>query len=181
MFSNAGYFDQGQTAEWCGELIDTSHATIRDLSARFDLPLDDLLAAQPTRSKETYFFAGRYYPKAQADVDFKALHQILNEDLRLAGYPTTVFQSTPQGRLLNRMSIYGALRVPEVWRWDGETLSVHLLTSRGTYRVSKRSKALPFLPLDEFRSFLMRNDLSETQLIRAFRTWVREHRDQWMK
>ena len=106
MFSNAGYFDQGQTAEWCGELIDTSHATIRDLSARFDLPLDDLLAAQPTRSKETYFFAGRYYPKAQADVDFKALHQILNEDLRLAGYPTTVFQSTPQGRLLNRMSIY---------------------------------------------------------------------------
>jgi Uma2 family endonuclease len=81
---------------------------------------------------------------------------------------------------LNRMSIYAALRVPEVWRWDGETLSVHLLTTRGAYRVSKCSKAFPFLPLDDLRAFLVRNDLSETQLIRAFRAWVREHREDWL-
>src|SRR5438094_1525262 len=38
---------------------------------------------------------------------------------------------------MNRMAIYAALRVPEVWRWDAETLSVHLLTARGTYRQSE--------------------------------------------
>lgn len=82
---------------------------------------------------------------------------------------------------LNRMSIYAALRVPEVWRWDGETLSIHLLTPRGTYRVSRRSKAFPFLPLDEFRAFLLRSDVSETRLISEFRAWVLESRDKWTK
>jgi len=77
---------------------------------------------------------------------------------------------------LNRMAIYAALRVPEVWRWDGESLSVHLLTARGTYRQSERSKAFPFLPLSEFAEFLKRTDLSETQLVRKFRMWVRKRK-----
>jgi Uma2 family endonuclease len=81
--------------------------------------------------------------------------------------------------MLDRMSIYAALRVPEVWRWDGDTLSVHLVTARGLYRLSKRSKTFPFLPLDEFTSFLGRSGLTQTQLIRAFRAWVREHREEW--
>src|ERR1051325_6897600 len=54
---------------------------------------------------------------------------------------------------MNRMSIYAALKVAEVWRWDGKTLTIHLLGARGTYRVSKRSRAFPFLPMDEFVSF----------------------------
>jgi hypothetical protein len=82
---------------------------------------------------------------------------------------------------LDRMEIYAALRVPEVWRWNGETLSVHLLGTRGTYRASKRSKAFPFLPLDDFASFLTRSDLTETKLKRAFRAWVRENRAVWEK
>jgi Uma2 family endonuclease len=80
---------------------------------------------------------------------------------------------------LDRMGIYGALKVPEVWRWDGETLSVHLLGARSAYRASKQSKAFPFLPLDEFASFLTRTDLSETKLIRAFRAWVQEKSSRW--
>jgi Uma2 family endonuclease len=82
---------------------------------------------------------------------------------------------------LNRMGIYATLKVPEVWRWDGETLTVHLLSSRGVYRVSKSSKAFPFLPMGDFAGFLTRTDLSETKLLRAFRTWVREHREEWGK
>src|SRR5262245_54714933 len=38
MFTNATYFDQRQVTEWCGELIDTDHATIRGLAKRFNLP-----------------------------------------------------------------------------------------------------------------------------------------------
>jgi Uma2 family endonuclease len=80
---------------------------------------------------------------------------------------------------LDRIGIYAVLGVPEVWRWDGETLSIHVLTPRGTYRASRRSKAFPFLPMDEFAVFLTRADLSENHLIREFRAWVRENAAAW--
>jgi Uma2 family endonuclease len=83
--------------------------------------------------------------------------------------------------MLNRMAIYAALKVPEVWRWDGEKLTVHVLGARGTYRISRTSKAFPFLPLAEFTAFLTKEGTSETKLIRAFRVWVRENRASWKK
>jgi Uma2 family endonuclease len=76
--------------------------------------------------------------------------------------------------VLDRMSIYAALGVPEVWRWDGESLTFNLLTKRGAYRQSDRSKAFPFFPLAEFAPFLEPTRLSETQLLRSFRAWVRK-------
>jgi Uma2 family endonuclease len=79
---------------------------------------------------------------------------------------------------LNRLAIYAALRVPEVWRFDGETLRVVILTSRETYRPSNRSKAFPFLPLNEFAQFLQPSELSETQFLRTFRIWVRKQKKQ---
>jgi len=82
---------------------------------------------------------------------------------------------------LNRMAIYAAIKVPEVWLWDGKILRVFLLTSRGTYRESERSKAFPFLPLSDFAEFLTRTDLSETQLLRSFRSWVRKHKREWKR
>lgn len=114
MFSNTSYFDQGQVFEWCGELIDSGHETVLRLAQRFGLVLDDLHAAEPTGSQETYHFFGQYYPKAQADRDFKEIAPLLREDLRRAGPYTTVFESTPWGRMLNRMSLYDWIesRVP---------------------------------------------------------------------
>ena len=114
MFSNTSYFEQGQVFEWGGEFIDTGHRTMRRLARRFDLPLDNLLAAEPRGSKETYYFSGQYYPKAQADADFRSVLPIVKYDLSEAGPQTTVFESTPWGRMLNRMSLYDWIesRVP---------------------------------------------------------------------
>ncbi|HEY0192710.1 MAG TPA: FAD-dependent oxidoreductase, partial [Kofleriaceae bacterium] len=70
MFSNTNYFAAGQVSEWCGELIDTGHTTIKKLAKRFNLPLDNLHKAEPTGSTETYFFDGKYYARKQADADF---------------------------------------------------------------------------------------------------------------
>ena len=100
-------------------------------------------------------------------------------DLDIDPPPDLALEIEISRSMLDRMSIYAALKVPEVWRWDSETLSVHLLTARGTYRASKRSKTFPFLPLDEFAAFLTRADLSETKLIRAFRSWVRDQSSRW--
>lgn len=80
---------------------------------------------------------------------------------------------------LDRMGIYAALGVPEVWRWDGDMLHVCLLTPRGAYRTGDRSKAFSFLPLDEFVPFLKRTDISQTKLLRSFRAWVRRNKRAW--
>jgi Uma2 family endonuclease len=76
---------------------------------------------------------------------------------------------------LNRLGIYAALGVPEVWRFDGERLLVYQLRAEGEYVVSPRSKHFPFLPMEELVRFLQRRtEMSETSLVRAFRVWVRE-------
>ena len=106
MFSNNSYWDARQVTEWCGELIDTSHITVRKLAKRFDLPLDNLLGAQPPRSDDIYYFSGRYYPKSQADQDFRAVADLVAQDAEAAGFPTTFDSNTAAGRALDRMSVY---------------------------------------------------------------------------
>jgi monoamine oxidase len=114
MFSNVSYWDQGQVSEWCGELIDSGHKTVRTLAKRFNLPLADLLAAEPNGSEDTYYFNGQYYPKAQANDDFKPVHNALAGDVQAASYPTTYVLSTAAGRALDAMSVYDWIesRVP---------------------------------------------------------------------
>lgn len=106
MHSVTGYFDQGQVSEWCGELIDTGHQTIRDLATRFNLPLHDLIAAQPAGSEDTYFFFNCYYPRAQAVLDFAPVWKNLKASMRAAPYPTTWDNITPGGRVLDNTSVY---------------------------------------------------------------------------
>ncbi len=77
--------------------------------------------------------------------------------------------------ILNRMAIYAALRVPEIWRYDGVALTVYLLTKSGKYVQRKRSQVFPWLPVGELAGFLARSgEVDETSLVRSFRAWVRE-------
>lgn len=110
----SGYWANGQVSEFCGELIDTGHKTIRSLAKRFNLPLVDLLAAQPAGTEDTFWFGDGYYSLAQADADFHAMSGALAADLKAAGYPTLYSSSTAAGRALDAMSIYDWIdtRVP---------------------------------------------------------------------
>jgi monoamine oxidase len=114
MFSNTSTFAANQVSEWGGELIDTGHRTMRNLAARFSLPIDDLLAAQPNGSQEVYFFDGQYYPKAQADADFLEIADIVEADLDSAPFPTTFEDFTAEGFELDNLSVRGWIesRVP---------------------------------------------------------------------
>jgi Uma2 family endonuclease len=83
---------------------------------------------------------------------------------------------------MDRMTVYAGLGMPEVWRWDGKSdLTVWLLTSRGSYRRSQRSKAFPFLSLQEFSGFLATRGKSHTQIVKGFRAWVRKRAKQGWK
>ena len=76
---------------------------------------------------------------------------------------------------IDRMGIYAALRVPEVWRLDREGLSVHHLGANGKYKEKDRSRAFPFLPMDEVRRFVREAETTdETTLMHSFHDWVRD-------
>jgi Uma2 family endonuclease len=75
---------------------------------------------------------------------------------------------------LNRLAIYEALRVPEVWRFDGEVLQVYRLRADGTYELGEQSLAFPFLPLAEVVPFLHQSEtMDDTALAEAFLNWIR--------
>ena len=60
-------------------------------------------------------------------------------------------------RLLDRIDIYGRLRVPEIWRHDGTSTCVLLLGRAGRYKPAEKSAAIPWLPLAELDRLLQRS------------------------
>ena len=74
----------------------------------------------------------------------------------------------------DRLSIYAALRIPEIWTFDGERLRVYRRDEGGEYSWADRSRQFPFLPLERVAEFLrQRGQTDENTLIRSFRAWVR--------
>jgi Uma2 family endonuclease len=75
---------------------------------------------------------------------------------------------------LDRMGIYASLGIPEVWRFDSETLTFNLLQG-GEYVLGTRSRALPGLPPAELARFLdRRTEEGEIALMSSFQAWVRK-------
>ncbi|MBI3271766.1 MAG: Uma2 family endonuclease [Planctomycetes bacterium] len=77
---------------------------------------------------------------------------------------------------LDRQGIYAALRVPEIWRFDGQALRVYILQPDGSYLRSEMSRSFPSLPLAEFEGFLrLPAGMRENEWIRRFQAWVRQN------
>jgi len=75
---------------------------------------------------------------------------------------------------LDRLEIYAALKVPEVWRFDGEVLKVLILGANGKYKQRTKSVALPTLPMDGFVRFVKKlGSADELSLLEEFTEWVR--------
>ena len=114
-WSERSAFADGQVAERGGELIDTTHTAIRALCAEFELPLDDLIAAEPAGSEAVAFFDGAPYTVADINRDFAAVLPALAADARALGddLPTYAAHTAAQ-RALDRMpaSQWIATRVP---------------------------------------------------------------------
>ncbi|MFF3343540.1 flavin monoamine oxidase family protein [Streptomyces flavidovirens] len=105
MWTQRGHWAYGQSSEIGGELIDTSHKKILELCRRFSLPTEDFLGGGPNGAEEVLWFNGTYYPREQADHDFKDVFQALHRDLQEAG-EVKWNQSTPAGTALDNMSIH---------------------------------------------------------------------------
>jgi monoamine oxidase len=79
---------------------------ILQLANRFGLKTVDLLNAQPNSSQDTYFFFGKYYLQKTADGDFQQVHNVLQEQIQAAPFPTVYNNYTTTGYQLDHTSVY---------------------------------------------------------------------------
>ena len=114
MHSDTTSWEDGQTTEHFGELIDTAHTAILDLATRFGLATVDLHAAEPPGSTDTYRFFGAYYPRDRAIADFQPVKAALDADNAAAPFPTLFDHFTKAGFDLDHMSAHDWIesRVP---------------------------------------------------------------------
>lgn len=107
----------------------------------------------------------------------RAVREKREIDLAVDPPPDLAIEIDVSPSRLNRPAIYAALRVPEIWRFDGENLHIELLQDDGSYRLSDTSLSFAFLPVHELARFLA---LAEQQGVsaglRAFTEWVRDQK-----
>jgi Uma2 family endonuclease len=76
---------------------------------------------------------------------------------------------------LDRMAIWAALGVSEVWRYNGKALTFCTLSAEGVYETRERSLVLPFLRAKALQRFLRQPaNVGEVQWMLSFRQWVQE-------
>jgi Uma2 family endonuclease len=97
-------------------------------------------------------------------------------DLRIDPPPDLAIEVDVTRSSLNRMGIYAALKVPEVWRLDGDVLTFQLLDEHGVYQPGAKSGSFPLVTPADVLPFLReaRQAGDELPVLRRFRAWVRE-------
>jgi monoamine oxidase len=105
LMTDAKYWENGQTSEWCGELIDSNHKTIMNLAQRFNLPLVDMVAAQPVGSQDTYYAHNSYFSYIDAVNFFNTnIAPVVKNQLHLAPFPTLYNSFTAYAQYLDNLS-----------------------------------------------------------------------------
>ncbi len=75
---------------------------------------------------------------------------------------------------IKKMPIYGALGIPELWRYDGQILRIYELVD-GQYQSRETSRCFPGFPVAKAEEVLQKiSTVDDTALVRGFRRWVRE-------
>jgi len=93
-------------------------------------------------------------------------------DLAVDPPPDVVVEVDIHHDSLSKLSIYAALGVPELWRYDGQELTIHHLQG-DQYIEVERSHALPMLSGGALTDFLARLPKDgESQTLVAFDEWL---------
>jgi monoamine oxidase len=94
-----GFFP-GQVAERGGELIDTTHSTLRGLANAYRLTLESY-AANKLPGDEAFHFFGRSWTEAQVVEEFRAFVPAMRDDLSRLSNGPTAFSSNETDRRLD--------------------------------------------------------------------------------
>ncbi len=90
--------------------------------------------------------------------------------------PDLVIEVEVSRSMMNRLGIFRAVQVPEIWRWtERGRLEFHHRQDDGSYSIEPRSKAFPWLSSEDVGRFVRKarvDGVSATA--EAFRAWVIE-------
>lgn len=95
-------------------------------------------------------------------------------DLRVDPPPDLAIEIDVSRSSLDRLAIYAKSRIPEIWRFDGESVHIHMLQDDGSYAEDDASRCLPPLPVHEIAQFLQPDgSVDDTTRVRRFVEHVR--------
>jgi Uma2 family endonuclease len=98
----------------------------------------------------------------------------LDLDLRVDPPPDLAIEIDVTSSSIDRLSIYAALGVPEIWRLSTGGIAFYILVS-GSYQIRPNSLSFPQLASVDLHPFLAQwgqND--DTTIVRQFREWVKQ-------
>jgi Uma2 family endonuclease len=94
-------------------------------------------------------------------------------DLETAPPPDLAIEIDITNSSINKLAIYSALGVPELWLYNGRVLKFYQLVET-EYIERDFSIAFPFVSAAEMAGFFTRNQtMGEMALLKSFRTWVK--------
>jgi Uma2 family endonuclease len=90
--------------------------------------------------------------------------------------PDLVLEMEMSRSALNKLALFWSMGIPEVWRYDGERITIHVLTA-DTYSVSSSSNVLPVLTCDTITRFLAQSrEMPSHQWFQMVSDWARAQR-----
>ncbi len=98
-------------------------------------------------------------------------------DLTINPPPDLVLEIDITSGSLNKLPIYANLQVPEIWRYDGQNLTVFSLDKANkNYQKLDKSKTFPWLDLKLVPQLIAQSlEIGETATLKQFRQWVKEN------
>jgi Uma2 family endonuclease len=100
----------------------------------------------------------------------------LHINLRVDPPPDLAIETDVTRSSLNRMGLYAALGIPEVWRLDNRVLTFQLLGPSGQYAEAPQSLSFPMVSPADLMSFLgLRSpQMDENAIVAQLRAWIRQ-------
>lgn len=142
------------------------------LTEELDIPL---LSASATTLKREDLGRGLEADESYYLHDISRVRDLDDLDLLVDPPPDLAIEIEITRSALNRLGIYGALGVSEIWRFDGRSLRILGRQADGSYREIARSRLLPWISVEEILNFVLEeNSRDETRWARAFRQWVKD-------
>jgi len=102
---------------------------------------------------------------------------LLETELDLSQYPPPdlAIEVEISRTIIEKMPIYAALKVPEIWRYSGSRVTPFHRNRAGEYQPRSKSLAFPLLDMDQFNNFLAQAlEQNQHEAIKAVRDWVRK-------
>jgi Uma2 family endonuclease len=97
-------------------------------------------------------------------------------DLKSDPPPDLAIEVENTSSAIDQLAIYATLKVPEVWRYDGVTLTIHALPNHRSYVEQNQSQFFPREATVKMVEWLAKCDeIDEVEWVREFRRWVREN------